>query len=76
MFNSICDGCLQVGAVSIFPMMGKWSESPAKRSGSESQAVQRQGQLNFAVYIRSIRVCTAAVMRVNQSGLSPWMRRW
>ena len=74
MFDSICDGCLG-GAVSIFPMTGKWSESPAKRHGSESQAAHRHGQLYFAVQIRSIRVCTAAVMRVNPPGLSPWMRR-
>ena len=74
MFDSICDGCLG-GAVSICSVTGKWSESLAKRSGSESQAAQRQGQLNFAVYIRSIRMCTAAVMRVNPPGLSPWMRR-
>ncbi len=74
LFDSICDGCLG-GAVKICPMTGKWSESPAKKSGSESQAAQRQGQLNFAVYIRCIRVCIAAVMRVNPPGLSPWMRR-
>ncbi len=74
MFDSISDGCLG-GAVLICPMTEKWSESPAKRSGSELQAAQRQGQLNFALYIRSIRVCTTAVMRVNPPGLSPWMRR-
>ena len=48
MFDSICDGCLG-GAVSICPMTGKWSESPAKRHGSESQAAHRHGQLYFAV---------------------------
>ncbi len=56
MCDFICDGCLG-GAVSICLITGKWSEIRAKRSGSESQAAQHKGQLNFAVYIRSIRVC-------------------